>query len=406
MFKSFQRGPVDQMFILKKKADSDVSPEKADLGVGIYRNETGLYNELSSVKQAKLALAQNDPGHDYELTTGNAQFLEKAASVVFGKECKKLKSGQIASVQAISGTGAIHIAVLALSKCISPLPQVFVGVPTWGNYKPMFELVGMQVSEYSYYDPKNRTIDFSSIIQAARTAPPRSVFILQACCQNPTGADPTKAQWDELASVLEENGHFIFLDIAYQGLGDGMDEDAYAVRLFAKSNVDMFVCQSFSKNFALYGERCGVLHAVCADAKTASDVHDRLRCLIRWEFSSSPAYGSRLVNIVLGSDKLTGEWQTELSGMRRRLESLRNQLHSYLTKDLKTPGSWEHILKETGLFSYLSLSPAQCNTLIDRHHIYLPSSGRINISGLNKENIERVAKAIDQVVRGDIKANL
>ncbi|KAI8654213.1 hypothetical protein LRP88_01757 [Fusarium phalaenopsidis] len=406
MFKSFKRGPVDPMFILKKKADEDVSPEKADLGVGIYRNEAGLYSELNSVKQAKLALAQNDPGHDYELTTGNAQFLEKAAALLFGKDCQKLKSGQIASVQTISGTGANHVAALALSQCVSPRPQVFVGVPAWGNYKPMFELVGMQVTEYSYYDPKNRTVDFSSIIQAARAAPPRSVFILQGCCHNPTGADPTKAQWDELASVLEENRHFIFLDIAYQGLGDGMDEDAYAVRLFAKLNVDMFVCQSFSKNFALYGERCGVLHAVCADAKTASDVHDRLRCLIRWEFSSSPAYGSRLVDIVLGSDQRTEAWETELSDMRQRLKGLRKQLHSYLTQDLKTPGNWEHILKETGLFSYLDLTPTQCKTLVDRHHIYLPSSGRINISGLNKENIERVAKAIDQVVSGDVKANL
>ncbi|RSM12546.1 hypothetical protein CEP52_002337 [Fusarium oligoseptatum] len=362
MFKSFQRGPVDPMFILKKKADEDVSPEKADLGVGIYRNEAGLYSELNSVKKAKLALAQNDPGHDYELTTGNAEFLEKAAALLFGKDCQKLKAGQIASVQTISGTGANHIAALALSQCVSPRPQVFVGVPAWGNYKPMFELVGMQVTEYSYYDSKNRTIDFSSIIQAAH--------------------------------------------IAYQGLGNGMEEDAYAVRLFAKLNLDMFVCQSFSKNFALYGERCGVLHAVCADAKTASDVHDRLRCLIRWEFSSSPAYGSRLVDIVLGSDQLTGAWETELSDMRQRLKNLRKQLHSSLTQDLKTPGNWEHILKETGLFSYLDLTPAQCKTLIDRHHIYLPSSGRINISGLNKEKIERVATAIDQVVRRDVKANL
>lgn len=172
----------------------------------------------------------------------------------------------------------------------------------------MFELVGLEVSEYSYYDSNSRCIDFNSIISAAHSAPPGSIFVVQGCCHNPTGADPTREQWNELAATFKELGHFILLDIAYQGLGNGMDQDAYAVRLFASLGLEMFVCQSFSKNFALYGERCGVLHAVCPDAKTALDVHDRLRCLIRWEFSSSPAYGSRLVEVVLESDQLVDTW--------------------------------------------------------------------------------------------------
>ncbi|KAM5352919.1 hypothetical protein ACJ41O_005641 [Fusarium nematophilum] len=335
MFESFRRGPVDPMFDLKKLADGDASPEKADLGVGIYRSEEGVYSELKAVKQAKLELAKNDPGHDYELTTGNPEFLQGAARLMFGQDCKRLNSKQIASVQTISGTGANHIAALALSQCVQPRPNVFLGVPAWGNYKPLFELVGMSVTEYSYYDSKKRSIDFSSIISAARSAPPRSVFILQGCCHNPTGADPTKEQWDQLASALKENNHFIFMDVAYQGLGNGFDEDAYAVRLFASRGFDMFVCQSFSKNFALYGERCGVLHAVCADATTASNVQDRLRCLIRWEFSSSPAYGSRLVKIVLDSEQLTETWLQELSSMRHRLKDLRRRLHGALSQKFK-----------------------------------------------------------------------
>ncbi|KAJ3538061.1 hypothetical protein NM208_g6071 [Fusarium decemcellulare] len=406
MFKSFQRGPADPMYFLKKNADEDTFQDKADLGVGIYRNEEGVYSELDAVAQAKTILSENDPGHDYELTTGNAHFLQQAAQVMFGSNCPKLKAGQIASVQTVSGTGANHIAALALAQSVTPLPKVFVGTPTWGNYKPIFDLVGMDVSEYSYYDPNKRCIDFGSIIQSARSAPHRSVFIIQGCCHNPTGADPTREQWNELGSVLKEHEHFIFLDIAYQGLGNGLDEDAYAVRLFTRLGLDMFVCQSFSKNFALYGERCGVLHAVCTDAKTAATVHDRLRCLIRWEFSSSPAYGSRLVSIVLDSDQLVETWAGELTAMRKRLQGLRKQLHHALTKELHTPGNWDHILQETGLFSYLPLAPHQCKTLIDRHHIYLPSNGRINISGLNQGNIERVAKAIDQVVRAEITTNL
>lgn len=172
----------------------------------------------------------------------------------------------------------------------------------------MFELVGLEVIEYPYFDFQTRTIDFSSIVSAALTAPHRSVFILQACCHNPTGADPTREQWQELGAVLKEYCHFVFFDIAYQGLGNGIEEDAYAIRHFATLGLDMFVCQSFSKNFALYGERCGALHAVCPSPETATVVQDRLRCLIRWEFSSSPAYGSRLATMVLESDQLTTEW--------------------------------------------------------------------------------------------------
>ncbi|KAK2935243.1 aminotransferase [Fusarium oxysporum f. sp. vasinfectum] len=377
-------------------------PDKVDLGVGIYRNESGLYSQLGSVAKAKTILAENDPGHDYEITIGNQRFLNYAASLLFGQDCELLQSGSIASVQTISGTGANHLAALALSQSISPRPQVYIGTPTWGNYKPMFELAGLEVIEYPYFDFQTRTIDFSSIISAALTAPPRSVFILQACCHNPTGADPTREQWQELGAVLKEYCHFVFFDIAYQGLGNGIEEDAYAIRHFATLGLDMFVCQSFSKNFALYGERCGALHAVCSSPETAAVVQDRLRCLIRWEFSSSPAYGSRLATLVLESDQLTTEWVEELCVMQHRLKHLRKQLHHRLTQVLKTPGDWNHILRENGLFSYLDLSTQQCQKLIDQHHIYLPPSGRINISGLNQSNIKRVADSLDEVIHEEM----
>ncbi|KAF4333022.1 aspartate aminotransferase cytoplasmic [Fusarium beomiforme] len=406
MFSSFERGPDDPMYFLKRAADQDLSLDKVDLGVGIYRNESGLYSQLESVAKAKSILTQNDPGHDYEITIGNQRFLSHAAALLFGNDCDLLQSGRLVSVQTISGTGANHLAALALSQSISPRPQVYLGTPTWGNYKPMFELVGLQIFEYPYLDFRTRTIDFSSIISAALSAPPQSVFILQACCHNPTGADPTKEQWQELGAVLKGNSHFVFFDIAYQGLGNGIDEDAYAVRYFASLGLEMFVCQSFSKNFALYGERCGALHAVCPTPEVAAVVQDRLRCLIRWEFSSAPAYGSRLVTIVLDSDRLTSEWIEDLSEIQNRLKALRQQLHYRLTKALKTPGEWDHILRENGLFSYLNLNPRQCQRLIEEYHIYLPSSGRINISGLNQSNIDRVADCIDELIREETTPTL
>ncbi|KAF5566735.1 aspartate aminotransferase cytoplasmic [Fusarium phyllophilum] len=279
MFSSFRKGPDDPMYFLKLAADEDTSKDKVDLGVEIYRNEGGLYSQLGCV-------------------------------------AKPAKPPYVASVQTISGTGAVHLAALALSQSISPRPLVYVGTPTWGNCKPMFELVGLEVVEYP------------------------------------------------------------------------IEEDAYALRHFATLGIDMFVCQSFSKNFAF--------------PEIAAVVQDRLRCLIRWEFSSSPAYGCRLATIVLDSDALAADWVQELSDIQLRLKALRKELHHTLTQTPKTPGDWGHVLRENGLFSYLNLTYQQCQKLTDQHHIYLPPNGRINISGLNETNIERVAGALDEVIRGEI----
>lgn len=200
------------------------------------------------------------------------------------------------------------MAAQLIATSIKHLPAIYVGTPAWGNYKPLLELSGLKVVQYRYYDSQKRVVDFASVLTAARDAPPRSVFVLQGCCHNPTGADLTAEQWQKLALVMQEKNHTPLLDVAYQGLGNGLEEDAYSVRLFAKMGFEAFVCQSFSKNFALYGERCGALHVVCKDEETSRRVFDRLRCLIRWDYSSSPAFGCRLVNIVLDSKELAESW--------------------------------------------------------------------------------------------------
>ncbi|KAM0326288.1 hypothetical protein ACHAQA_006886 [Verticillium albo-atrum] len=306
VFETIQPGLPDPMDVLKRGADNDVSSAKVDVGVGIYRNESGLYQELECVSRAKLELAAANAGHDYEITTGNKEFLQRAARVMFGDGNIPLE--KLASVQTISGTGAVHLAALFIARCVSPLAQVYVGTPTWGNYRPQLELVGLQVLTYQYYDAVTRTYDHESTLQAMRDAPPSSVFVLQGCCHNPTGVDPSPAQWEEIADAVEAGNHITLLDVAYQGLGRGLDEDAFAVRLFARRGLEMMVCQSFSKNFAIYGERCGALHVACRDGQTAANVYDRLRCLIRWEFSSSPIFGSRVVKTVLSDNVLTESW--------------------------------------------------------------------------------------------------
>lgn len=308
-FQDVPQGPPDPVYILKNAVDADKSPEKVDLGVGVYRNEQAQYNELDAIKEAKKILTQKELGHDYEVTTGDAEFVRNAAAVLFGKDSKAIKSSRTTSVQAISGTGSIHLAALFLSRCSSfKGKKVYIGTPAWGNYEPLFNLVGLEVVKYKYYDAAKGVVDFKSVLEAVSQAPEGSIFVLQGCCHNPSGADLKPEQWGELANAMKPRKLFPFFDMAYQGLGAGLEEDAYGLRYFEKQGVELLACQSFSKNFGLYGERCGVLHVVSESEKVAANVYDQLRCLIRWEFSSSPAYGSRLVNTILGSGELSRKW--------------------------------------------------------------------------------------------------
>ncbi|CDM30175.1 Aspartate/other aminotransferase [Penicillium roqueforti FM164] len=401
MFDNIPPGPADPFFHLKKKADEDDHPDKVDIGVGIYRSEQGTYQELAVVKRAKKILEQLELGHDYGLTTGDDRFLKLAAEVMFGQENEALVSGRIASVQTLSGTGANHTAAVLIARLLDPKPAIYLGVPTWNNMKPLCEYAGLETIEYPYLDRETSELSFQPCIDAIRSAPTGSVFVLQGCCHNPTGKDITLDQWQRFGEEIKARGHLAFIDIAYQGLGDGLDEDAAGVRILSRLGIDMIVCQSFSKNFALYGERCGVLHVVTRSVEAATNTKDQLRSLIRREYSSSPAYGSRLVTIVLEDPELRQQWVDELASMRARLIQNRQRLYKELSTILQTPGDWKHIVEEKGLFSCLAITPAQCNALNDNYHVHLPVSGRINVAGLNNNNIERTARAIDAVVQGN-----
>ncbi|KXH39962.1 aspartate aminotransferase [Colletotrichum simmondsii] len=421
MFGHVQPGPPDPMFTLKRDADNDASPEKVDLGVGIYRNEEGSYQELEVVKKAKLELDELDLGHDYELTVGDADFLRLAAEVMFGAHSGALRTGkiqitsqvkdtnfstQVCSVQTISGTGANSLGALFISKVMEPKPRVYIGVPTWGNHIPIFQNTGLETTTYPYLDASKHAVNFTALLDTVRSAAQGSIFVLQGCCHNPTGVDLSLRQWEELACEMKYYGHLPFFDTAYQGLGDGLDEDAAGVRVFVDAGIEMLVCQSFSKNFALYGERCGALHFVGNSQEVAANVQDRLRSLIRHTYSSAPAYGSRLVKIVLNDPDLRKEWASETDGMRKRLKRNRQALYDELAIRLKTPGDWSYLVKEKGLFSCLALSPSQCRELVETYHVHLPGSGRINLAGLSEENVKRAAQAIDKVTRTHVNGKL
>ena len=257
-------------------------------------------------------------------------------------------------MQTVAGTGACHIGAVFLRRCASEIkkPAVYVGIPTWPNYEPLVTFAGLDVTKYRHLDPLTKKTDFAALLETVASAPEGSIFILQGCCHNPTGAGFTKDQWKTLAAEMKKKNHIPFFDFAYQGLGQGMNEDAWGVRYFADQGFEMIVAQSFSKNFALYGERLGALHVVSPDnaQENVPKIVDQLRMLIRVEISSTPAYASRLVNIVLADGNLRKEWLDELDSMRARLHGLRQRLYYLLTSELKTPGNWDNIVEEEGLF--------------------------------------------------------
>uniref|UniRef100_A0A0C4BKX5 Aminotransferase class I/classII large domain-containing protein n=1 Tax=Fusarium oxysporum (strain Fo5176) TaxID=660025 RepID=A0A0C4BKX5_FUSOF len=319
-FDKVQQGAPDVMYELKVLADGDMSPNKVDLGVGVYRNEQGCFHELKALK-------------DYEVTTGNAKYLRNAARVAFGNDSKIMESGRLASVQTISGTGSIHIALMFLSRSVSGMEKtVYVRTPTWSNYQPMCTVAGLQFQPYKHYSPETGRVDWECVLKAGRSAAAGSIFILQACCHNPTAADFSQDQWKTLAKVMKERRLFPLFDMAYQGLGNGLDEDMFGLRHFAREGFELLACQTFSKNFGLYGER----------------------------FSSSPVYGARLVTTILSDPERESVWREELTTLHRRLHALREKLFHLLQDVHKTPGNWDIITRGTGLFSLQLLLGQNC----------------------------------------------
>jgi aspartate aminotransferase len=276
-------------------------------------------------------------------------------------------------------------------------------VPAWGYHIPLFLHAGFDIEKYNYFSSSTLSADFASIKAALLSAEEHSIFVLQPCCHNPTGADYTKEQWTEIAEMMKSRKLFPFFDSAYQGFGslaaNGGIDDVWPIRYFASQGFDMVVCQSFSKNFGLYGERVGALHVVCSSTEIAANVLDQIRCLVRWEYSSPPGFGGRLVTLILSDEKMRAQWEHELGIAAAHVINMRDRLFNLLANELKTPGDWEFIRMGKGLFSYFPLHESQIKVIMSKFHIYFPFTGRINVAGLNEGNVERVAKAMDYVCR-------
>lgn len=399
---SVTAAPPDSLFALVAKCKEDTHPNKVDLSIGAYRDDNGKPWVLPVVQKAD-KIVSDDPNlnHEYLPIAGLADFRSRAAAVVFGKDASVLKDNKVASVQTISGTGANHLAAVFL-RAFAPSGgdgTVYIPDPTWANHKGIFSEAGLKVKVYPYYDNEKKKLKFDELIEALKKANAGDVVLLHACAHNPTGYDPTQEQWKQIAKVVQEKKLFPLFDSAYQGFATGdLDRDAWSIRHFASLGLELAVCQSFSKNFGLYGERAGNLHVLVETPELAKAVESQLAAIERAEISNPPAYGARIVAKALGDDELYKLWCDDLVTMSTRILSMRKALKESLIK-LGTPGTWDHIVDQIGMFSYTGLSKTQCEHLVDDFHIYLPTNGRISVAGLNTHNVEYVAKSIDAVVR-------
>lgn len=398
------QAPEDPLFQLMRLYRADDSKTKVDLGIGAYRDNNGKPWVLPVVRKAE-DIIHNDPeaNHEYLPIAGLSTLTSKAAELIFGAASPALAEKRVVSVQTISGTGAVHLGGLFLARFYHGQRTVYLSNPTWANHNQIFANVGLDRALYPYFDKQSRGLDFAGMTAAIEAAPDHSVILLHACAHNPTGVDPTPDQWHQLADLLRRKHHLPFFDCAYQGFASGdLARDASAIRYFVEQGFELLVAQSFAKNFGLYGERAGCLHFVAAPGAggpdTATRVTSQLALLQRSEISNPPSYGARIASTVLNNAALFAEWEDNLRTMSGRIIGMRKALREKL-EALGTPGTWNHITEQIGMFSFTGLSEPQVNQLREKFHVYMTKNGRISMAGLNTNNIEYFAKAVDQVVR-------
>lgn len=377
----------------------DTFPGKILLGEGVYRDDNGKPVVQKSVREAEKRLYEQSLDHEYAPVSGVQAFCDAARNFAFGKESKAVKEDRIATVQAISGTGALRIAGEFLKKFTTGNTQVYLPNPTWGNHNNILISSGLTLNQYRYFDKNTNSMDVKGCIEDLLKAPRRSVILFHACAHNPTGVDPKVETWKELSKVCHEREHIVFFDSAYQGFASGNPEkDAESFRIFVEDGHQVLVAQSFSKNVGLYGERVGALNVVCGNSNEAKSVHSQLSVLIRSSFSNPPIYGARIVSTIFNDSQLKSQWEKDVKEMADRISTMRQSLVDALKRHGSTK-NWNHITDQIGMFAFSGLTPQQVELLQTKHHIYMTKDGRISISGLNTKNVDHIAKCIHEVTK-------
>jgi aspartate aminotransferase len=399
IFRAVEKGPSIEVFSLNKTFVEDTYPDKVNLGLGAYRTEEGEPWVFPVVKKAEKAIVHDlSLNHEYLAVLGLDSFSKAATALLLGDDSSHIKNKQAFGIQTLSGTGALRVGAEFLARVLKRT-VFYYSAPTWENHQKVFLSAGFKDGrEYRYWSPQTKGIDFDGLIADISEAPENAVIILQMAAHNPTGCDPTQEQWKKLADVMEEKKLFPFFDSAYQGFASGdPNTDAFAIRYFAERGFELFCAQSFAKNFGLYNERIGNLTVILKDPASTSAVQSRLVFLIRGMYSNPPAFGGRIVSKILNCPDFREEWMQCIQTMTSRIMKMRKMLRDKL-EELKTPGTWNHITDHIGMFSYTGLTKPQVKFLLAKYHIYLLSSGRINMCGLNEENVVYVANAIHDAV--------
>ena len=398
MFEHVQPYAGDPIFALVDAFNADPRPAKVNLSIGIYFDDQGRLPVLPSVQAAEQRMLAAGGAKSYLPMEGDAACRSQVAQLLLGAAHPAIAEGRVATIQTVGSSGGLKVGADFLKTWL-PQSQVWVSDPTWDNHRSMFEGSGFVVNAYPYFDAASGGLNFNAMLTTLRGLPERSIVLLHACCHNPTGVDLSAAQWDALIPVLRERRLLPYLDLAYQGFGEGIDEDAYSVRALAAAGLSFFVANSFSKSMSVYGERCGALTAVCASAAEAALVMGQLRFTVRRIYSSPGIHAGKIVAHVLGDADLRALWQAELAAMRDRILAMRGALHQRLVAQV--PGrDFGYLLSQRGMFSYTGLSAVQVDALREQHAVYLLRSGRLCVAGLNTGNVGRTAAAIAAVLAG------
>ncbi|WP_439811477.1 amino acid aminotransferase [Bordetella bronchiseptica] len=397
LFASVELAPRDPILGLNEQYNADTRPGKVNLGVGVYYDDEGRIPLLQAVRKAEVARIEAAAARGYLPIEGIAGYNTGAQALLLGADSPLAAEGRVLTAQALGGTGALKIGADFLRQLL-PQSKVLISDPSWENHRALFERAGFPVETYPYYDAATHGLNFDAMLAALQAAPEQTVVVLHACCHNPTGVDPTLQQWEQIAAVVKARNLVPFLDIAYQGFGEGLEQDAAVVRMFAALDLTMFISSSFSKSFSLYGERVGALTVVAGSKDEAARVLSQLKRVIRTNYSNPPTHGGTVVSTVLNTPELFALWEKELAGMRDRIRLMRKEL----VEKIKAQGvaqDFSFVLAQRGMFSYSGLTAAQVDRLREEHGIYAVSSGRICVAALNSRNIDAVAAGIAAVLK-------
>ena len=396
MFEHIIAAPADPILGLADTFRADPRAHKINLSVGVYKDDAGQTPVLHSVKKAEKRLLEEESSKNYLGIDGLASFATCTQALLFGADSAIVREKRAKTAQTPGGTGALRVAAEFIARQTSA-STIWISNPTWPNHASVFKAAGLEVREYGYFDAANMALDFDAMLTSLEQAKAGDVVLLHGCCHNPTGIDPTPAQWDQLAKLSAAKGWLPLFDFAYQGFARGLEEDAYGLRAFCANHSELLVASSFSKNFGLYNERVGACTLVAADQETAERAFSQVKSVIRANYSNPPAHGAAVVALILSDPQLKAEWEAELTEMRGRIHQMRELFVAKL-QALGANRDFSFIARQNGMFSFSGLNPQQVARLKDEFAIYAVGSGRINVAGITSSNIDPLCQAIAQVL--------